>query len=81
MAVAEYDLLELFPQIEDSGNIGSFSGTFHHDTKVKIVDGQVIVNTSYWDGGYVTYDLTDPLAPKYIGDTSFDGRRSADPRA
>ena len=70
--VAEYDLLEIFPQIEDSGNIGSFAGTFHHDTKMKIINGQVIVNTSYWDGGYVTYDLTDPLAPKFIGDTSFD---------
>ena len=40
-AVAEYDLLEQFPQIEDSGNIGSFAGTFHHDTKVKIINGQV----------------------------------------
>ncbi len=70
--VAEYDLLEIFPEIEDSGNIGSFAGTFHHDTKMKIIDGRVIVNTSYWDGGYVTYDLTDPLVPKYIGDTSFD---------
>ena len=74
--VAEYDLLETFPQIADAGNIGSFAGTFHHDTKIKIIDGKVIVNTSYWDGGYVTYDLSDPLAPKYIGDTSFAG---ADP--
>jgi hypothetical protein len=70
--VAEYDLLDNFPQIEDSGNIGSFAGTFHHDSKIKLIDGKVIVNTSYWDGGYVTYDLSDPLAPKYIGDTSFD---------
>jgi hypothetical protein len=74
--VAEYDLLEEFPEIEDRGNIGSFAGTFHHDTKMKTVNGRVIVNTSYWDGGYVTYDLTDPQNPTYIGDTSFDG---ADP--
>ena len=73
VGVAEYELLELFPQIEDSGNIGSFAGTFHHDTKVKIVDGKVKVITSNWDGGYVTYDLTDPQAPKYIGDSSFAG--------
>ena len=62
----------IFPEMEDSGNIGSFAGTFHHDTKMKVIDGKLIVNTSYWDGGYVTYDLSDPLAPKFIGDTSFD---------
>jgi hypothetical protein len=71
--VAEYDLLELFPQIEDSGNIGSFLGTFHHDSKVKIINGRAIALTSYWDGGYVTYDLTDPRNPTYIGDSSFAG--------
>jgi hypothetical protein len=71
--VAEYDLLEEFPQIEDRGNIGSFSGTFHHDTKIKIIDDRVIVTTAYWDGGYVTYDLTDPQRPTYINDSSFDG--------
>jgi hypothetical protein len=71
--VAEYDLLELFPQIEDSGNIGSFLGTFHHDSKVKIINGRAIALTSYWDGGYVTYDLTDPRNPTYIGDSSFLG--------
>jgi hypothetical protein len=71
--VAEYDLLEIFPQIEDSGNIGSFLGTFHHDSKVKIINGRAIALTSYWDGGYVTYDVTDPRNPTYIGDSSFAG--------
>ncbi len=41
-------------------DIGSFLGTFHHDSKVKIIDGRAIALTSYWDGGYVTYDVTDP---------------------
>jgi hypothetical protein len=71
--VAEYDLVELFPQIEDSGNIGSFSATFHHDSKIKIINGRAIALTSYWDAGYVTYDISDPTAPKYIGDSSFLG--------
>ena len=26
---------------------------------------------SYWDAGYVTIDVTDPLNPTYIGDTDF----------
>jgi hypothetical protein len=71
--VAEYDLDALFPQIEDSGDIGSFLGTFHHDSKVKIINGRAIALTSYWDGGYVTYDMTDPRNPTYIGDSSFLG--------
>jgi hypothetical protein len=72
--VAEYDLDdELFPQIVDSGDIGSFLGTFHHDSKVKIIGGRAIALTSYWDGGYVTYDVTDPRNPTYIGDSSFLG--------
>ena len=76
LPVAEYDLLELFPQIADQGNIGSFAGTFHHDSVVKMIGGKPIALTGYWDGGYVTYDLSDPFAPQYIGDSSFAG---ADP--
>ena len=26
---------------------------------------------SYWDAGYVALDVTNPLAPTYIGDTDF----------
>ena len=55
------------------GNIGSFAGTFHHDTVDEDHRRQVDREHVYWDGGYVTYDLSDPLAPKYIGDTSFEG--------
>ena len=71
--VAEHDLLEIFPEIEDAGNLGSFPGTFHHDSVVKMIDGKPIALTGYWDGGYVTYDLSDPFAPKYIGDSSYEG--------
>ena len=71
--VAEYDLDETFPQIVDSGDIGSFLGTFHHDSKVKIINGRAIALISYWDGGYVTVDMTNPRVPTYIGDSSFLG--------
>jgi hypothetical protein len=71
--VREYDLDALFPQIVDSGNIGSFLATLHHDSKVKIINGRAIALTSYWDGGYVTYDMTDPANPTYIGDSSYLG--------
>jgi hypothetical protein len=74
--VAEYDLVDRFAQIEDTGPIGSFAAEFHHDSVVKHIGDRVIALTGYWDAGYVTYDLTDPFNPTYISDSSYLG---ADP--
>jgi hypothetical protein len=75
--VGEHDLTDLQGfDIIDQGNIGAFPATNHHDSVVKIINGRPIALTAYWDGGYVTYDVSNPATPQYIGDTTFEG---ADP--
>jgi hypothetical protein len=72
--VAEFDLVEEFPQIVDQGALGNL--ILHHDMVVKEIGGTQTMLSSYWDAGYVKLDVDDPANPSYIGDTSFDG---ADP--
>ena len=69
--VGEYDLLELFPSIED----GSANGDeiFLHDMVVKEVGGRQLMVASYWDAGYVVLDVTNPAKPALVRDSSFDG--------
>lgn len=69
MMVAEYDLAAQFPQIVQAG-VG-LDSVFHHDMVVKEIDGRFVMLVSYWDGGYVTLDVTDPAAATYIGDSDF----------
>ncbi len=68
--IAEYDLAEEFPQILQSAPANLIE-VFLHDMVVKEIDGKQVMLLSYWDGGYVALDMTDPLAPEYIGDTDF----------
>jgi len=47
-----------------------------HDMTVKCMTlgtyaGKCIMIASYWDGGYVLLDVTDPASPVFIGDTDF----------
>jgi hypothetical protein len=42
-----------------------------HDMTVKEIDGRWIMIASYWDGGYVLIDVTDPANPEVLGDTDF----------
>ena len=42
-----------------------------HDMIVKEIDGRWIMLVSYWDGGYVQMDVTDPLNPVCLSDTDF----------
>jgi hypothetical protein len=72
--IAEFDLVETFPQIRDQSAFGDL--IFNHDDVVKKIGGKWTMVASYWDAGYVTLDVSDPANPKYLGDTSFDG---ADP--
>jgi hypothetical protein len=66
--LAEYDLNQRFPQIIDHLGPGS---SFLHDMIVKQINGRFVMLLSYWDGGYVTMDVTNPLNPTYIGDSDF----------
>ncbi len=73
--IAEYDLAERFPQIlQDSPP--NLIEVFLHDMIVKEIGGLQVMLLSYWDAGYVKLDVTNPLAPLYLGDTDF---RDPDP--
>jgi hypothetical protein len=66
--VAEYDLDAQFPQITDHLGTGA---SFLHDMVVKEVDGRQLMLASYWDGGYVALDVTDPAKATYVADSDF----------
>jgi hypothetical protein len=70
-AVAEHDLLSLFPGIRDESANGD--EIFHHDVVVKHIGGRPVMSASYWDAGYVLLDVSRPAKPKLIRDSSFDG--------
>jgi hypothetical protein len=67
--IAEYDLNVRFPQIiqEDLGTAESFL----HDMIVKKIDGRWIMLLSYWNGGYVQLDVTNPREAICIADSDF----------
>jgi hypothetical protein len=44
---------------------------FSHDMVVKHIGGRDVMLMSYWDGGYVTLDVSNPAAPKALSDTDF----------
>jgi hypothetical protein len=66
--VAEYDFSD-----ESAQDLGEVHGdaVFIHDEVVKKIDGRYIGLLSYWDGGYIQVDLTDPANATYIGDTDY----------
>jgi len=74
--IAEYDLDKQFPQIiqPDLGTAESF----FHDVVVEKIGGRYEMLLSYWDGGYVKLDVTDPTAATYIADSDF---KNPDPEA
>ena len=75
--VAEYDLDQTFPQILQAAP-DNLVEVFLHDMVVKQIGGRQVMLLSYWDAGYVTLDVTDPLHPVYLGDTDFN---NPDPEA
>ena len=48
------------------------TASFLHDVVVKEIDGEWIMLLSYWDGGWVLLDVTDPANPEFIADTDYD---------
>ncbi len=80
------------PKIVSETNLDQFAQTgptrphgdsvFSHDMVVKRIGSRDIMLMSYWDGGYVTLDVTDPASPKPLSDTDFaatDPARADDP--
>ena len=68
--IKEYDLDRDFPQILQAAP-GNLVEVFLHDMVVKKIGDRYVMLASYWDGGYVTLDVTDPANATYIGDTDF----------
>ena len=68
--IAEYDLQTLFPQIRQA-EPSNLRQIFLHDMVVKRIDGREIMLLSYWDGGFVKLDVTDPLKPVYLADSDY----------
>jgi hypothetical protein len=70
--VAEYDLLESFPQISQTAEHPELNEIFNHDMVTKVIDGRDVLLDSYWDAGYVMLDVENPAKAKYIGDSDFE---------
>ncbi|MEX0666957.1 MAG: hypothetical protein WD313_01360, partial [Acidimicrobiia bacterium] len=65
--IAEYDLNDFDVDQPEINRTDSFI----HDMVVKQVDGVWTMLVSYWDGGYVLLDVTDPANATFLGDTDF----------
>ncbi len=67
--VADYDL-----RPQSSQPLGAVHGdaVFIHDEVVKKIGGRYIALLSYWDGGYIRFDVTDPANGTFIADTDYD---------
>jgi hypothetical protein len=65
--IAEYNLNDFDVDQPELG----LTDSFLHDIVVKEIDGSFIMLLSYWDGGYVLLDVTDPANAVFLGDTDF----------
>jgi len=67
--IAEYDLDEKFGIAQPELGTGS---SFLHDMVVTKIGGRQTMIASYWDGGYVQLDVTDPTNATLINQTDFE---------
>ena len=67
--IKELDLDTLYPGITQT-QLGLVQ-VFLHDIVVKQINGRWVMLLSYWDGGIVQLDVTDPANPTLIGDTDY----------
>jgi hypothetical protein len=65
--IAEYDLNEFDVAQPEIG----LTSSFIHDMVVKEIDGRFIMLVSYWDGGWVLLDVTNPADAQFLGDTDY----------
>ncbi|MGH3369396.1 MAG: LVIVD repeat-containing protein, partial [Nocardioidaceae bacterium] len=68
--VKELNLNTAFGRSIDQPLLGLEESSLH-DMTVKQIDGRFVMLLSYWDGGYVRLDVTDPQSPTFIDDTDF----------
>jgi hypothetical protein len=65
--IGEFNLNEFNISQPELGLVDSFL----HDMVVKQIGGRFIMLLSYWDGGFVLLDVTDPANPVFLGDSEF----------
>ena len=65
--VSETDLNPFGVQQPELG----LTDSFLHDMVVKQIGGRFLLLGSYWDGGYVILDVTNPAAPVFLSDTDY----------
>ncbi len=65
--IADFDLNQYNVSQPELG----LTDSFLHDMIVKQIDGRWIMLLSYWDGGYVLLDVTNPANPVFLGDTDY----------
>jgi hypothetical protein len=65
--IGEFDLNAYAVSQPELGLVDSFL----HDMVVKQIGGRYIMLLSYWDGGYVLLDVTDPADPVFLGDSDY----------
>ncbi len=68
--IADINLNEYIEGGVDQPELG-LTSSFLHDMVVKQIDGRFYMLLSYWDGGFVILDVTDPANPVYVLDTEF----------
>jgi hypothetical protein len=68
--IADLNLNTFVPDGIDQPELGLEESSLH-DMVVKEINGRFIMLLSYWDGGYVRLDVTDPANPVYLDDTDF----------
>lgn len=67
--IAELDLNQFDVSQPDAAL--RLTDSFLHDLVVKNIDGRWIGLFSYWDGGWVLLDLSNPASPQFLSDTDY----------
>jgi len=69
--IAEVDANDFDVAREGVISHGNFQGSFLHDMIVKRIGGTWTLLVSYWDGGWVKFNVNDPANPEYIIDSDY----------
>lgn len=78
--IADSDLLIQGGNDEVTSSFQGLPGFFaaHYAHSVRAADGGMTAYVSYWDGGILKFDISDPGAPDYLGRTVYPAGASGD---
>lgn len=78
--IADSDLLIQGGNDEVSSSFQGLPGFFaaHYAHSVRAADGGMTAYVSYWDGGILKFDISDPSVPVYLGRTMYPAGSSGD---